>query len=119
MVRRDRADEEAMRVANEAARCCASLAGESPARRVVVATRPRDSITLAERRTRGAAAYSMTRRLTRHARLVSGPTGDTGRVVSMSTMGVSNSFARKGASKTIVRSCCLEAVLGKTRRTEF
>lgn len=32
MVRRDRADEEAMRVANEAARCCTSLAGESPVR---------------------------------------------------------------------------------------
>jgi hypothetical protein len=86
--------------------------------RVVVAKRPRDSITLAEQRTRGAAACSMTRRRTRHARHAE-TTGDPRRVAKGSTEDASNSLARKGAPERIVRSCCLEAVLGKTRRTEF
>ena len=86
--------------------------------RVVVAKMPRDSITLAEQRTRGAATCSTTRRRTRHARHAE-TTGDPRRVAKGSTEDASNSLARKGAPERIVRSCCLEAVLGKTRRTEF
>jgi len=87
--------------------------------RVVVAMMPRDSRTLAEQRARGAAMRSMTRRRTRHA---FGPTGDPRRVAKASAKGASNSLVRstgKGAPEVTVRSRCLEAVLGKTRRTEF
>jgi len=90
--------------------------------RVVVAMRPRESITLAEQRTRGAALRSMTRGRTRHARHVSGPTGDIRRVAKASAKGASNSVAwptGKGVPEETVRCRCLEAVLGKTRRTEF
>jgi len=89
--------------------------------RVVVAMMPRDSITLAEQRTRGAAARLMTRGRTRHARQP-GTTGGPRRVAKASAKGASNSMARptrKGAPESKVRSRCLEAVLGKTRRTEF
>lgn len=86
--------------------------------RVVVATMPRDNTTLAEQRTRGAARCSTMRRRTRHA---CGPTGDPRRVAEASTKGASNlrDSAGKGAPEGTVRSRCLEAVLGKTRRTEF
>jgi hypothetical protein len=87
--------------------------------RVVVARIPRDNTTLVEQRTRGAAACSTTRRWTRHAQQVSGPTGDPRRVAKTSAKGASNSFTRKGGPERSVRSRCLEAVLGKTRRTEF
>jgi hypothetical protein len=87
--------------------------------RVVVAMTPRDNITLAEQRTRGAAACSTKRRRTRHARHSAGPTGDPRRVAEASTKGASNSATRQGASDSKMRSRCLEAVLGKTRRTEF
>ncbi len=90
--------------------------------RVVVAMTPRDSITLDERRTRGAATCSTTRRWTRHARHIAVPTGDPRCVAKASTTGASNLTAQpsgQGASEGTVRSRCLEAVLGKTRRTEF
>ena len=87
--------------------------------RVVVATTPRDNITPAEQRTRGAAACSTTRGRTRHARHAAEPTGDPRRVAKVSTEDASNSLVRKDAPESNVRSRCLEAVLGKTRRTEF
>jgi hypothetical protein len=86
---------------------------------VVVAMTPRDSITLAERRTCGVAVCSTRRGSTRHA---FGPTGRSDRVAEASTNGASNSAdgpSRKGASEQSVRSRHLQAVLGKTRRTEF
>jgi hypothetical protein len=89
--------------------------------RVVVAEMPRDNITLAEQRTRGAAMCSTTRRRTRHGQPGVGPTGNLRRVAKRSTKGASNSMASlsgKGAPEQL-RSRCLEAVLGKTRRTEF
>jgi hypothetical protein len=87
--------------------------------RVVVAEMLRDNITPAEQRTRGAATCSTTRRRTRNVRPGVGLTGDPRRVAKASTDGASNSLARKVASDRNVRSRCLEAVLGKTRRTEF
>jgi hypothetical protein len=86
---------------------------------VVVAMTPRDNITLAERRTCGVAVCSTMRGSTRHA---FGPTGRSDRVAEASTYGASNSAdgpLRKGASDENVRSRHLQAVLGKTRRTEF
>jgi hypothetical protein len=87
--------------------------------RVVVAERPRDNITLAEQRTRGAAMCSTTRRRTRNGRPGVGLTGVPRRVAKASTKRASNPVSGKGAREGIVRSRCLEAVLGKTRRTEF
>jgi hypothetical protein len=90
--------------------------------RVVVAMMLRDNTTLAERRTRGAAMCLRTRRRTRNVRPGVGLTGYSCRVAKASTKRASNSMAlaaRKGAREEIVRSRCLEAVLGKTRRTEF
>jgi len=89
--------------------------------RVVVATMPRDNRTLAEQRTRGAARCSTMRRWTRHACHACRPTGDPRRVAEASTKGASNLRVSvgKGAPEGTVRSRCLEAVLGKTRRTEF
>jgi hypothetical protein len=86
---------------------------------VVVAMMPRDSITLAERRTCGVAACWRRRGASRHAL---GPTGTNARVVQPGTNGASNLAdgpPGKGAPDRIVRSRYLEAVLGKTRRTEF
>ena len=87
--------------------------------RVVVAMTLRDNTTPAEQRTRGAAACSTKRGRTRHARHSAGTTGDPRRVAEASTKGASNSATRQGASDSNMRSRCLEAVLGKTRRTEF
>jgi|SRR5712664_763359 len=87
--------------------------------RVVVAMTLRDNRTPAERRTRGAEACSTERRSSRHAL---GPTGTNDHVAEESTKGAPNSPggpARKDAPDASVRSLCLEAVLGKTRRTEF
>jgi len=89
--------------------------------RVVVAMMPMDNITSAEQRTRGAALCATTRRRTRHGRPVVGTTGDPRRVAKSRTKGASNSgqpVPGQGADG-IVRLRCLEAVLGKTRRTEF
>src|SRR5467141_462504 len=87
--------------------------------RVVVAKTPGDSITPAERRTRGAEACSTERGSSRHA---FGPTGTNDHVAEESTKGAPNSPGgpvMKDAPDASVRSLCLEAVLGKTRRTEF
>ena len=86
---------------------------------VVVAMMPRDSITLAEQRTCGMAVCSTMRGSTRHAL---GPTGRSDRVAEASTYGASNlpgGPVGKGAPDQSVRSRHLQAVLGKTRRTEF
>jgi hypothetical protein len=90
--------------------------------RVVVAMMPMDNITSAEQRTRGAALCAMTRRRTRHGWPVVSTTGDPRRVAKSRAKGAPNSgqvVPGQGASEGIVRSRCLEAVLGKTRRTEF
>jgi hypothetical protein len=87
--------------------------------RVVVAMTSRDNITLAEQRTRGAAVCSTKRGLPRHAQHSAWPTGYSSRVVEAGTEDAPNSSTRKGASDNNLRSRCLEAVLGKTRRTEF
>src|SRR4030067_817520 len=68
--------------------------------------------------TAGAGGWSAARGRPRHARHAE-TTGDPRRVAKGSTEDASNSLARKGAPERIVRSCCLEAVLGKNRRTEF
>ncbi len=86
---------------------------------VVVARTPRDSTTLAERRTCGVAACPPQRGSTRHA---FGPTGRSDRVVGAGTKGASNppdGPVGKVAPDVSVRSRHLQAVLGKTRRTEF
>ncbi len=86
---------------------------------VVVAMTLEDSTTSAERRTCGAAACWTKRGSSRYAL---GPTGTNDRVAKAGTKGASNSAddpARKVASGTNVRCRSLEAVLGKTRRTEF
>ena len=87
--------------------------------RVVVALRSRDNITPAEQRTRGAVVRLTTRRRTRHGRAGLGPTGEHRRVAEAGATDAPNSHARQGASERTVRSHRLEAVLGKTRRTEF
>ncbi len=78
----------------------------------------RDSRTLAEQRTRGTAACAGWARTRPDM-----PFGANGKQRSSSrrrTKGASNSpVARQGAPRWNVRSRCLEAVLGKTRRTEF
>ena len=87
--------------------------------RVVVAETLEDNTTSAERRTRGAAVCWRKRRSSLHAL---GPMGSNDRVVDASTKGASNSAegpSGQGASERNVRCRRLEAVLGKTRRTEF
>jgi hypothetical protein len=78
----------------------------------------RDNITLAEQRTRGTAACAGWARTRPDM-----PMWANGNQRSSSrrrTQGASNSsLARQGATRWNVRSRCLEAVLGKTRRTEF
>ncbi len=78
----------------------------------------RDNTTLAEQRTRGTAACAGWARTRPDM-----PFGANGKQRSSSrrrTKGASNSpVARQGAPRWNVRSRCLEAVLGKTRRTEF
>jgi hypothetical protein len=86
---------------------------------VVVAVMPRDSTTLAERRTCGVAACWQRRGASRNAL---GLTGANARVAGPGTQGASNQSdgpTGKGAPDRNVRSRYLEAVLGKTRRTEF
>ena len=77
----------------------------------------RDSTTLAEQRTRGTAVCAGWARTRPDM-----PIWANGKQRSSSrrrTKGASNSTSRKGAPRWNVRSRCLEAVLGKTRRTEF
>ena len=78
----------------------------------------RDNITLAEQRTRGIAACAgWARTRPEMPRWANGNQRSSSR---KSTKGASNSpLARQGATRWNVRSRCLEAVLGKTRRTEF
>lgn len=86
---------------------------------VVVAMMHGDNTTPAERRTCGMAVCWTRRRSSRHA---FGPTGINDRVVEAGTKGSPNSAdgpRRKGEPETNVRCRRLEAVLGKTRRTEF
>jgi len=86
---------------------------------VVVAKTLEDNITSAEQRTCGAAVFRRIRGSSLHA---FGPMGTNDRVEETGTKGASNSAdgpARKVASESNVRCRRLEAVLGKTRRTEF
>jgi hypothetical protein len=87
--------------------------------RVVVAMTLEDTTTSAEQRTRGAAECRQVRGSSRHA---FGPTGSNDRVADVCTKGVTNSAdgpPGQVASEENVRCRRLEAVLGKTRRTEF
>jgi len=82
--------------------------------RVIVARMPRDNITLAEPRTRGAAACGAEVRIDPPGL---GPTGDHDRVAEPALTG--RQTRRRGrASGKRDRFRCLGAVLGKTRRTE-
>ena len=77
----------------------------------------RDSKTLAEQRTSGTAACARWARTRPDM-----PMRANGNQRSSSrrrTKGASNSTSRQGAPRSNVRIRCLEAVLGKTRRTEF
>jgi hypothetical protein len=88
--------------------------------RVVVAMMPSDNITLAEQRTRGVAACSMKRG---HAPTCFGKTGANGNKRSCSgtsTKTAANSFLdEEGRGSMPGPTRYLEAVLGKTHRTEF
>jgi len=91
--------------------------------RVVVARMPRDSITPAEQRTRGVAACSPKRGPAPTCSAMSRANGYQRSRSGGSTKVASNSSGDprtgQGVTEVIVRSRCLEAVLGKTRRTEF
>ncbi len=75
--------------------------------RVVVAKMPRDSTTLAEQRTRGAAACLLKRRPTRHA---FGPTGSSGHVVG-ATLGPRQTCRRCQQGRARPRRACGSAAL--------
>jgi hypothetical protein len=77
----------------------------------------RDSITLAEPRTRGTAACAGWART--RPDMPSWANGNQRSSSQRRTKGASNSTPRKDALGWNVWSRCLEAVLGKTRRTEF
>jgi hypothetical protein len=87
--------------------------------RVVVAMMPRDNITLAEQRTRGAAACLMTRRRTRHAQHSAEPTGDPRRVAKSGTYDAPNPLAGKGASERTCGRAALKPYWGKPAVRNF
>jgi hypothetical protein len=86
--------------------------------RVVVAMMPRDNTTLAEQRTRGVVACEQKRGSPRHGLARPGPTGSSGRVAERA-LSARQTRREEGRAAKPDPSHYLEAVLGKTRRTEF